>query len=185
MGFQFNKHYGMAGKHAIFGASKPSWLNYDKDKVVNAYYNSDAAERGTRLHALAAECIDLGVKQAKSKKTFCNYVNDAIGFRMKPEVLLYVNENFFGTADAIIYENGKLRIHDLKTGTGPVHPEQLRIYAAYFCIEYKVKPEEISFELRIYQNDEIAVDIPDPAEIRKIMDKVKEVDTIIRNLKEA
>lgn len=182
--FKFNNHWNLNGKHAIFSASQPAWLNYDEDKVIDYFYKSDVKERGTRLHALAAECIELGVKQAKSKKTFCNYVNDAIGFRMKPEVLLYVNENFFGTADAICYENGVLRIHDLKTGTGPVHPEQLKIYAAYFCIEYKVKPEDTEFILRIYQNDEINEMHPEPSEIRSIMDKVFANDKILQRLKE-
>lgn len=195
MEFKFNNHWNLNGKHAIFGASKPSWLNYDEDKIVEAYYKSDAAERGTRLHAVAAELIELGIKQQKSKKTFCNYVNDAIGFRMQPEKVLYVNDNFFGTADAISYENGLLRIHDLKTGTGPVHPEQLKIYAAYFCLEYHLKPEEMQFELRIYQNDEVFLIEPDPCnknwgaetlneEVRNIMKIVISTDEVLKRIKE-
>lgn len=36
-----------------------------------------------------------------------------------------------------------LRIHDLKTGISPVHMDQLLIYAALFCLEYKIKPGSI------------------------------------------
>lgn len=60
------------------------------------------------------------------------YVNDAISFRMVPEQILFYSENCFGTADTIVFRNGTLRIHDLKTGVVPAHMEQLEIYAALF-----------------------------------------------------
>ena len=101
---------------------------------------------GTRLHAWAKETIDLGIKQPRSKKTIYAYVNDAIGFRMSTEVVLYYSDRFFGTADAISFRNGFLRIHDLKTGKTAVHMEQLEIYAALFCLEYRVKPGDIEIE---------------------------------------
>ena len=31
--------------------------------------------------------------------------------------------------------------------------EQLEIYAALFCLEYKIKPNEIGMELRVYKYD--------------------------------
>lgn len=181
---KFNKHHNLSGLHAPFGASKSSWLRYDDDKVVEVYLNKQAAAMGTRLHEWAKETIDLGIKQPRSKKTLYSYVNDAIGFKMDTEVVLYYSERFFGTADAICFRNGVLRIHDLKTGKTPVHMEQLEIYAALFCLEYKVKPGDIEMELRIYQNDEVLYHNPTAEDILPIMDKIVHLDKILAQIEE-
>ena len=112
------------------------------------------------------------------------YINDAIGFKMDTEVVLFYSENFFGTADAICFKDNFLRIHDLKTGKTPVHMEQLMTYAALFCLEYKVKPAEIEMELRIYQNDEVIFHNPEPEEINDIIDKIVHLDNLIAKYKE-
>ena len=98
---------------------------------------------------------------------------------MSTEVILYYSDRFFGTADAISFRNGMLRIHDLKTGKTPVHMEQLMIYAALFCLEYKVKPGEIEMELRIYQNDEILYFNPTAEDIAPVMDQIIHLDKIL------
>ena len=90
----------------------------------------------------------------------------------------FILKDFSGTADAISFRNNFLRIHDLKTGTRPVHIEQLEIYAALFCLEYKVKPADIKIELRIYQNDEILVHEPEAEEIIEIMNKIIHLNKI-------
>lgn len=178
----FNKHTNLEGLHAPFGASKSSWLRYSDDKIVEVYNNLQAAEMGTRLHEWAKQTIDLGIKQSRSKKTIYSYVNDAIGFNMSTEVILFYSENFFGTADAISFRNNFLRIHDLKTGRRPVHMEQLEIYAALFCLEYKIKPGDIRMELRIYQNDEILVHEPTAEDILPIMDKIVHVNKMLEKI---
>lgn len=177
----FNRHTNLEGLHAPFGASRSSWLRYNDDKVIQTYQNMRAAEMGTRLHEWAKSTIDLGIKQPRSKKTIYAYVNDAIGFKMETEVVLFYSERFFGTADAISFRNNFLRIHDLKTGTTPVHIEQLEIYAALFCLEYRVKPSSIKIELRIYQNDEILVHGPTPEDIINIMDKIVHLNKLLEN----
>ena len=177
----FNRHTNLEGLHAPFGASRSSWLRYNDDKVLQTYQNMRAAEIGTRLHEWAKSTIDLGIKQPRSKKTIYAYVNDAIGFKMETEVVLFYSERFFGTADAISFRNNFLRIHDLKTGTTPVHIEQLEIYAALFCLEYRVKPSSIKIELRIYQNDEILVHEPTPEDIINIMDKIVHLNKLLEN----
>lgn len=172
---KFNEHYKLAGLHASFAASSSAWLRYDDDKAIEVYENRKAAEMGTKLHAWAKQTIDLGIKQPRSKKTIYAYVNDAIGFKMDTEVVLFYSERFFGTADAISFRNGVLRIHDLKTGKGGKienHMEQLEIYAALFCLEYKVKPGEIEMELRVYKNDEVLVHKPTVEDIAPIIDKI-------------
>lgn len=178
----FNKHYNLEGLHAPFGASKSAWLRYDDDKIIEVYKNLQAAEMGTRLHAWAAETIKLGIKQPRSKRTLYAYVNDAIGFNMDTEVVLFYSERFFGTADAISFRNGMLRIHDLKTGTRLVKMEQLEIYAALFCLEYKIKPSEIQIELRVYQSDEIIVHNPPAEDILAIMNKIIHVNKLLENI---
>ena len=178
----FNRHSNLEGLHAPFAASQSSWLRYDDDKAIHVSTNKKAAEMGTRLHQWAKDTIDLGIKQQRSKKTLYAYVNDAIGFQMSTEVVLFYSERFFGTADAISFRNGVLRIHDLKTGKTPVHMEQLEIYAALFCLEYKVKPGEIEMELRIYQNNEVIVHNPTAEDIVPIMDKIVHLDRLLERL---
>lgn len=179
---KFNDHYRLAGLHAPFTASSSAWLRYDDDKALEVYENKKAAEMGTKLHDWAKKTIDLGIKQPRSKKTIYAYVNDAIGFNMDTEVVLFYSERFFGTADAISFRNGVLRIHDLKTGKGgkaEAHMEQLEIYAALFCLEYKVKPGEIEIELRVYKNDEVLVHNPTAEDIAPIMDKIIHLNKLL------
>ena len=178
----FNKHSNLSGLHAPFAASQSHWLRYDDDKVIEVYQNKKAAEMGTKLHQWAKDSIDLRIKQPRSKKTIYAYVNDAIGFKMDTEVVLFYSDRFFGTADAICFRNGVLRIHDLKTGKTPVHMEQLMIYAALFCREYKVKPGEIEMELRIYQNDEVVVHNPSTESIAHIMDKIVHLNKLLAKI---
>ena len=180
----FNKHSALEGQHAFLGASKYHWINYDDEKIATAYANHLATLKGTQLHEFAAQCIRLGQKLPRSEKTLNMYVNDAIGFKMIPEQILVYSENCFGTADAILFRNNFLRIHDLKTGVIPAHMEQLLIYASLFCLEYNVKPGEIEMELRIYQNNDVQIANPTAEDIVPIMDKIITADKIIKKIKE-
>ncbi len=180
----FNKHSNLEGQHAFLGASKYHWINYSEDKVAESYSRFLATQKGTQLHEFAAQCIRLGQKLPKSKKTLNAYVNDAIGFKMIPEQILFYSDNCFGTADAIVFRGDELRIHDLKTGVIPAHMEQLEVYAALFCLEYKVKPADIRMELRLYQSDDILVANPTVEDIAPIMDKIITFDKIINKIKE-
>ena len=189
---EFIQHKLLQGLHAPFSASQSHWLRYDDEKVAEVYLNKKAAAVGSRLHEWAKETIELGIKQDTRKKTTLNmYINDAIGFKMSPEVVLFYSERFFGTADAICFRNekgrNKLRIHDLKTGkTGKIedHVEQLEVYAALFCLEYKVKPGEIDMELRVYKSDEVLVHNPTAEDILPIMDKIIHLDKLLQKIDE-
>lgn len=172
------------GSHAFLGASKYSWLNYDEDKLLKAYNNYLAIQRGTILHSFAHDCITLKQKLPRSTKTLNMFVNDGIGFRMQSEQPLYYSENCFGTTDCIKFENNLLRIHDLKTGSTPASFHQLEIYAALFCLEYSVDPFKIQYELRIYQNDEVQIESPTGDIIADIMKKIIRFDECIRKIKE-
>lgn len=181
---RFKKYSNMDGQHAFLGASKYHWLNYDEDKLIQSYNSFQATLKGTELHDLAAKLIKHGQNLPKSKKTFNQYVNDAIGFKMTPEQVLYYSRNCFGTCDAISFRNDLLRIHDLKTGVTPASMKQLEIYSALFCLDYDIEPKDIDIELRIYQNNEIAVEKPDFKDVLYVMNKIQRFDEIIESLKE-
>lgn len=179
----FKRHSDLEGQHAFLGASKYHWINYDEDKLASTYARHLATQKGTVLHDFAAQCIRLGQKLPSSKKTLNMYVNDAIGFKMIPEQVLYFSENCFGTADAISFRKNLLRIHDLKTGEIPAHMEQLEIYAALFCLEYGYKPSDIDIELRLYQSDTIIYHNPTAEDIVPIIDKIITFDKVINKIK--
>lgn len=179
----FNRHSDLIGQHAFLSASKYHWINYDEDKLERVFATAQAAKRGSDLHDLAFQLIRLGVKLPRAPKTLNMYVNDALGYRMIPEQVLYYSPNAFGTADAIVFRQNMLRIHDLKTGQTPSSVHQLEVYAAFFCLEYHMSPFEIGMEFRIYQSDEVQVYEGDPDVIVHIMDRVVTFDKQIELLR--
>lgn len=210
---QFNPHRHLEGRHAIFSASSWYWLNDEPDDLVNRLCSQYASTIGTILHNVACKHIKYRMKLHKYDKNnvmlelltnripaivvdaidfdsmFTNlmaYVNDCIGFRMEPEVVLAYSDNFFGTTDAIVYSEKErfLRIHDLKTGISAASMNQLKIYAALFCLEYHIKPGNIDTELRIYQQNEVSIANPEADEILPIMDKITTTDKFLTRINE-
>jgi len=185
---RFDYHPELAGKHAFLSPSNYSWIRYEDDKMLDRLDTSMDAALGTRLHEVAKELIELGINLPDDGRTLSLYVNDAIGFRMSPEVSLMASYNAFGTADAISFRKERptderltLRIHDLKTGKNTAKFDQLEIYAAFFCLEYQQQPNDIDIELRLYQNDGIRVYEPDRGDIMMIMAKTRHFDELINN----
>lgn len=175
----FNTHSDLAGEHAFLSASKYQWLNYDDDKILRMLSTHQAAARGSRLHAIAHECINLGVK-ISSPKTLKLYVQDGIGWKMTTEQVLYYSPYAYGTADTIAFRRRVLRISDLKTGWTATSEKQLEIYSALFCLEYEENPFDIETQLRIYQNDDVRLYIADPDDIMHHMQKIIYFDKLIR-----
>ena len=204
----WNRHPYVEGSHAFLSASKYTWLNKSNEELVESYKNSFATTIGTMLHAYAADSIRLGECLRKSDMkgvrfdlmrrgipefavdirgvfpTLMNFVNDAIGYQMDPEVMLYYSDLCFGTADAIQLDGDILRIHDLKTGSTPAKMDQLMVYAALFYLEYDFKPEKTGAELRIYQSGNMVVYEPDSHEIREVMDGIRDKSRVLQALKE-
>lgn len=198
----FHKHDDLEGRHAFMGASQHSWVNWDEEKTINSYRNSYAQRVGTVVHSLAADLIKNDIRIGKSSKQLVQlelsrnyippdvydissltnnlipYVNDGIGFRMTPELVLKYSDNCFGTTDSIVYNEKKkeLRIHDLKTGVSPASMDQLLIYASLFFLEYSkelaLNVDDVKTELRIYQQEEVAIYIPSPEEIMQWMEAI-------------
>lgn len=201
----------LKGTHAKFGASKWTWINYDVDTMFDKYCSSFSTTVGTILHAYAADRIKYMMKLTKSVKKDLKfellrsgvppavvdhfdldrigdiltvYVNDSIGFHMRPEQILFYSFNFYGTADAISFRDDKLKIFDFKSGETPAHIEQLLIYTALFCLEYNKHPTEIDTELRIYQSPEVLIMEPDASDIVPIMDKIITFDKSLKRMEE-
>ncbi len=170
----------LRGTHAFLSPSKYHWLNYDSEKLVQSYINHRRVGLGTQYHALAEQLIKLAVRLPNTDASLNAFVNDAIGFRMDPEILLYYTQRCFGTADAISFENGVLRIHDLKTGVSPGSINQLLVYAGLFCLDYAVEAKELEeVHLKIYQNSETVVFSPSPEEVFDTVFRIKEADKTI------
>ena len=205
----FEKYSNLEGCHAFMSPSQSHWLRYDDDKLIDRYRKMQAVERGNELHKYAHDAIRLNRFQPRNKDSVNMFVNDAIGYRMSSEQPLFYHSLCFGTADAIDYRKNFLRIHDLKTGETEAHMDQLKVYAALFCLNYQalvrewresgmgdiqiatrldLKTNELHFdpmqmkgiELRIYQYGDIRVENPEPEEIVSIMNLiVHDVDVLI------
>ena len=202
----WNDHSKLKGSHAFLSASQSGWRRKTAEELIEAKANSYAQSIGTLMHAYAADCIKYREKLRKSDMrgvrfyliregipeyaididrmwpTFMNYVNDAIGYRLSPEVILWYSNECYGTADAIDVDGKILRIHDLKTGVKPAKMDQLMIYTALFYLEYGVKLEVIRPELRIYQMDEVLVYEPEIEEVREVMDDIVEKDRVLKSM---
>lgn len=180
----FNEHSKLDGKHAFLGASRYHWINYSENKLASVFKNFQATQRGTQLHALAESLITFNITVSEKPDAFNMFVNDAIRFKMKPEVLLFYSDHAFGTADAISFRNNILQIHDLKTGISKASMTQLEVYAALFCLEYSPDLSEISIVLRIYQGDSIMEHKPSVADIAYIMQRIQHFSDLLSQLSE-
>lgn len=180
----FTTHYLPQNRpHAVLSASKHSWINYDEDKLIKMFTAQMNASLGTELHDVAHRLIKHGIKLPDNGLTMSMYVNDAIGFQLSPEQVLFVSENCYGTADAIGFRKNMLRIADLKNGVTATSFGQLKVYAAMFCLEYGFLPSKIEIELRIYQNNDVRIEVGDFDEITHIMDKIRTFDALIREMR--
>lgn len=225
MSLLWKDHKELEGTHAFLGASTYHWLNYTNDILVERYNKHFAQDVGTIMHEMASTLIKNRIKINKGDKHLIDirmaenciprngynpnyilnvlvpFVNDAIGFRMESEKVLFYDFLCYGTADVIqFYDIQKLlRIHDLKTGESKASFKQLIIYAALFCLEYNISPFDITTKLRLYQNitlteDEVNnlkdqhIDIlddcleytADPQIIKDVMEKIKDSVNTIR-----
>lgn len=149
--------------------------------MYRKYYDETMDDISNGATQLLIHLSDLPKEVYETTKT---YINHGIGYKMTPECPLVYSDLFFGTADTISFRDNYLRIHDLKTGEKPAHIEQLIIYAALFCLEYRIKPGEIETELRIYQNNDILYHNPEADEILPIMDKIISDNKFLQKIKE-
>lgn len=161
-------------EHAFLPPSSAKvWLGKDKEYLKRKIKNEQARFIGTKKHEMAEWDVKLRMKRPETNNTFNMYVNDAIGYRMDTEVKLWYSKWCYGTADALCFRDGLLRIHDLKTGASKTNMEQLIVYAALFCLQNDINPNDIDIELRIYQSDNVVVHNPGLDEIVHAMDYIE------------
>ena len=63
--------------------------------------------------------------------------------------------------------------------------EQLLIYAALFCLEYDIDPEETHVELRLYQSNDVTVELPKVDDVVLVMEKITHASEIVDGIKES
>lgn len=185
---EWNDHWRLEGRHATLSPSGYHWLNYDSDKMRRVTWNNYSKEDGTKMHELASNMILYSIMPENNENALNQFVIDALTMFDEPmssEVLLYYSDECFGTADAIYYdeENKHLQVHDLKTGVSKPSFKQLWIYCALFCLEYDKKPEDLTFECRLYQLGAMDIDAPDPKDIRTIMNQIISMSNVIEGVR--
>jgi len=162
--------------------SNKETFNSIDEYIFNKYYDQEMdsiSKTGNRI----LSCLKQVTKnQPEFIENIRAYVNDAIGYKMYPEVVLYFTDEFFGTTDALIFNEKErlLRVHDLKTGVSIVHVEQLMGYAALFCLEQNIDPLTINYELRIYQGNDILVATPDGNDVKQFVDQYLAFDKEVK-----
>lgn len=205
---EWNRHPELQNAHTFLSPSKYTWMRKTDEELAESWFNSFSQAIGVTLHALAADYIRLRREMTEADirsvefellrnripaaafdiefifPTIFSYVNDSVAYHMDAEIPLKYSDNCGGTADSIQFRRKKLRINDLKTGTTPAKIDQLMGYAALFFLEYGVKPEGTSTELRIYQAGDILVCNPAPEEIREVMETIVHADAVLKHLKE-
>ncbi len=206
----FNDHHEFEGKHAFLGASQYHWMDWNDEILKQRWINSFAQDIGTIIHELASTCIKKKIKLNESDvnlviitllkngipmnvfnphrilANLMNFVNDCIDENMLSEVILFYSELAFGTTDAIKFDEIKkiLKIKDYKNGRVPAKMNQLLIYAALFCLEYDKNPNDFTTELSIYQNEDVVTYFPSANEIQAYMDKIRDTELKVRDIKE-
>lgn len=207
----------LLGKHALFSPSNYYWIRDNEEGLMQRYVNSFSASIGTVLHDIARKYIAHGKTMSKFDKksviidvlesgipeivfsympfdamfnNLINYVNDCVMQCMTPEVPLYYSDLFFGTTDAIGFNEKEafLRINDLKTGTTKALMDQLLIYEALFFLDVgarmDIKPGDIKSELTIYQGGDRIYLNPLPSDIVPVIDKIVAINKKFQNLKQ-
>jgi len=183
----FKNYSHLKNTHAFLSPSKYSWIRYPKDKLVESYSSFKRISLGTEYHEAAKDLIRLAIRLPKTKAAFNRFVNDGIGFKMEPEVLLYYSPYCYGQADCISFHDRILRIHDLKTGTNPGSMDQLMIYAGLFCLDYKIDIMSDIDEtiLRIYHDIDVLEYTPSKEDLLSIVSIIKEAVATIQYLEES
>lgn len=174
--------------HRFASANIKAYESYDEEKLDDIHKGFRNFVRGrylglddtSKTGPLAFTILDnMRYVPEESWVSVAQFINDGCQYKMNSEQPLWYSDNAFGTTDAISFYRNKLRIHDLKTGDNPAKMLQLELYAALFCLEYRKQPEQIKMELAIYQFGEITRQVPDPKDIRDLMDLIIEDDAIL------
>jgi hypothetical protein len=117
------------------------------------------AEKGTRLHAVAADVLggtphDLQGEEAEIVDSYVEYVRELARTPMTHllvEQRVVLSQDVWGTCDALIVQPYVMHIIDFKTGSQRIdaeHNAQLLGYAAAALNEFNVMPSAVRHEIR-------------------------------------
>ncbi len=151
-------------------------ITQEIESYIYEKYKKDAKDYGIKL------IQHLGYIPREVYEMLKFYINDGIGYKMTVEQPLVYSDKIYGTADTILFKDGLLRIHDLKTGSHEAKMEQLETYAALFCLEYDIRPADIEYELRLYQWDGIVTHKPTVENLLPIVDSIITANKIAYNV---
>ena len=111
----FKEHSNLKGSHAVFGASKSSWLRYSPEKMRDAIIAQYRVALGTDIHEFASSQIKLNHKVTNIKH-LKNSIEDFIFYKYKydddisdygSKLLIHLKE-----LPEEVYETVKLYIND-------------------------------------------------------------------------
>lgn len=175
-------------KRSDIGTELHEWASGQIKLMQNVSYGRDV-EKGLRYHIYKKYenapdyrdvlLLSMTFLPTDVYGTVKAFVNDCIGYGMLSEQKVQYSNLFFGTADAIRYTNNSLKVFDLKTGSRPAKIDQLYVYASLYCLEHGIKPLDIETEVRIYQNNDVVVNVPDPPLINECMRLIVHKDKVI------
>lgn len=123
----FAKHSEIKDSHALFGASKSSWLRYDIDKMIESYQSSYKTVLGTEIHDFAASQIILAHKQTSVKS-------------IKENLETYIYRKFYDNKNFTISNYGKELISHLRYLEKDVF-ETVKVYIND-AIGFRMTPEQ-------------------------------------------
>lgn len=123
----FKEHLNLKGSHAVFGASKSSWLRYSPEKMRDAIISQYRVAIGTDIHEFAARQIKLNhkINNIKTLKQMIeNYIYDKYYNDDYDDIGEYGKKILFHLSDIPkeVYETVKLYIND--------------------CVGYRMTPEQ-------------------------------------------
>lgn len=148
--------------HARFSPSAAyRWMNCPGsvlaiESVTLQDRSSPQAERGTRLHDVAARVLaggehSLAGEDGEIVDSYVSYVRGIMGDGKNKKMLIEqkvcLTDEIWGTADCIIIEPYVMHVIDLKTGSQKVEATgnpQLMIYAAAALREFNILPSPIA-----------------------------------------
>ena len=126
----FNEHLNLKGSHAVFGASKSSWLRYTQDKMRETISSQYRVTLGTEIHEFAAFQIKLNHKVSNIKN-------------LKEGIENYIYYKYYNQEYNDLSEYGKKIIFHISD----IPKETFETIKAYINdgIGYRMTPEQVLY----------------------------------------
>ena len=126
----FNEHLNLKGSHAVFGASKSSWLRYTQEKMRDAITSQYRVSLGTEIHEFAASQITLNHKISNAK-------------HLKQGIENYIYQKYLNEEYNVLSDFGNKLLYHLVD----IPKETFETVKAYINdgIGYRMTPEQVLY----------------------------------------